>query len=420
MKKYFINALQFVLKTLAHATIWRYRPGIVGVTGSVGKTSTKLAIATVLANERSVRVSPGNFNNELGLPLAVLGDWQEIRGLLFWPRVIVAALWRLIVKATDYPEILVLEYGVDRPGDMRRLIAIARPNLSLVTAVGEIPAHVEFFTKPEAVAREKARLIECLPVASFAVLNRDSDMVMDLKDRTRAHLITFGFSRDADVAISGYENRTENGRPAGIGLKLNYGGASVPVRLDGVFGRAQAYAAAGAACVGIVFGMNLLKIAEALKGYRPPRGRMELFLGLKPQTIVLDDSYNANPLSVEAALDTLKDLPAKRRITVLGDMREIGKYAMAAHEDVGRTAAKVVDLLVTVGPLAKFIAEGAKKGGLKKGEIFSFETAEEAHGHVQDLIRAGDVVLVKGSRAVALEKVVQEIIAKPEMPPEAR
>ena len=194
----------------------------------------------------------------------------------------------------------------------------------------------------------------------------------------------------------------------------------MPVRLDGVFGRAQAYAAAGAACVGIVFGMNLLKIAEALKGYRPPRGRMELFLGLKPQSIVLDDSYNANPLSVEAALDTLKDLPAKRRIAVLGDMREIGKYAMAAHEDIGRTAAKVVDIIVTIGPLAKFIAEGAKKGGLKKGEIFSFETAEEAHSVVQDLMKSGDVVLVKGSRAVALEKVVQEIIAKPEMPPEAR
>ena len=118
MKRFLIKILRLKLKILSRLTIWRYRPGIIGVTGSVGKTSTKLAIATVLASERNVRVGHGNFNNELGLPLAILGDWKEVKGILFWPKVILAACYRLMIRH-DYPEILILEYGIDRPGDMK-------------------------------------------------------------------------------------------------------------------------------------------------------------------------------------------------------------------------------------------------------------------------------------------------------------
>jgi len=414
MRSFFLPIVKFILRHLARLTIWKYRPGIIGVTGSAGKTSTKMAIKAVLAGERRVRASAGNFNNELGLPLTILGPWERIRGLFFWPGVVIHAVRRLLVRDPHYPEILVLEYGVDRPGDMRYLLGIARPNIAVITAIGEVPVHVEFFANPDAVAKEKAKLIEYLPTAGFAVLNNDDAIVMGLKNRTRAHVMTFGFGKSAEVKVANYDIRAENGAPAGIAFKLSYIGSTVPVRIENVFGKTQCYAASAATAIGLIFGMNLVKISEALERYRAPQGRMELLRGVKEGTYVIDDSYNASPLSMHAALDTLHDLPAKRRIGVLGDMRELGSYSMDAHQYLGELAAGTLDYLVTVGPHAKFIAEGARQKGFPRKNILSFDLAEEAHVSVQNLMKKGDVVLVKGSRAMRLEKVVREIRVFPE------
>ena len=405
---------RLVLKYLARAIIWRYRPGIIGVTGSAGKTSTKMAIKAVLSVERRVRASAGNFNNEIGLPLTILGPWEKVGGLFFWTKAIAYAMHRIIIKDPHYPEILVLEYGIDRPGDMRYLLDIARPNIAVMTTIGEVPVHVEFFSGPEAVAKEKAKLIEYLPTAGFAVLNGDDEIVMGLKNRTRAHVMTFGFGKNTEVHVSNYAVRAENNTPQGIGFKLGYIGNTVPVKINNVFGKTQGYAAAAATAVGLIFGMNLVRISEALSHYRAPYGRMELLRGVKEGTFVIDDSYNASPISMHAALDTIKDLPAKRRIGVLGDMLELGSYAMDAHELLGGVVADALDVLVTVGPRAKFIAEGARKKGFPRKNILSFDLAEEAHVPVQNILKKGDVVLVKGSRAIRLDKVVCEIRAFPE------
>ncbi|MEK7077377.1 MAG: UDP-N-acetylmuramoyl-tripeptide--D-alanyl-D-alanine ligase, partial [Patescibacteria group bacterium] len=313
-------------------------------------------------------------------------------------------------RDAHYPEILILEYGVDRPGDMKHLLDIARPNIAVLTAIGEVPVHVEFFSSPEALAREKAKLIEYLPTAGFAVLNNDDGTVMDLKHRTRGHIMTFGFGKHAEVRILNFETRAEEGRPAGIAFKLQYIGTFVPVRLDGVFGKAQAYAIAAGAALGLVFGMNLVKIAERLKHYHPAEGRMQLIPGIK-SAYVLDDSYNASPLSMHAALDTLRELPGKRKVAVLGNMRELGSYSMEAHEYLGGIAAKVIDSLVTVGPHGKLIAEGARKKGINRKNIQSFDSAEEVLPSIQNLVKKGDVILVKGSRAMHLEKVVEALRA---------
>ena len=427
MKQLAITILSALLRQLARLIIWRFRPGIVGVTGSVGKTSAKLAIAAVLSAERSVRWSKGNLNNELGLPLAILGDWKEqqlalvsrgepagerrLEKAFFWLKVILLSAFRIVFgRRSGYPEILVLEYGADRPGDIKSLLDIARPNLSVITAVGDVPVHVEFYSGPEEVAREKARLIECLPSSSYAILNYDEERVSALADRTRAHVLTFGFDKGADVRIANLENRSEGERPVGVAFKLEYGGSHVPVRIDGVFGKSHAYASAAAACVGIIFGLNLIKISEALGAYKPAHGRMELVPGVK-YTYIVDDCYNASPLSMRSALETLKTLPGKRKVAVLGDMLEIGKYAMDAHEQIGKIAAETSDHLVTVGPRGKFIAEGARKAGMNKRNIQSFDLAEEARAPVQELIRKGDLILIKGSRGIHLEKVVEEIKA---------
>ena len=395
MKEKAIRILELTLKLLAWATLVRYRPAIVGITGSAGKTTAKFATAAALKGERFVRVAGGNFNNELGLPLSILGNYTKISGFFFWPRVIARAIWKLISRGS-YPEILILEYGIDRPGDMKKLLEIAKPGVGIVTAIGEIPVHVEFFAGPEAVAREKARLLEALPAAGFAALNYDDATVAKMRDRTRARILTYGFGEGADIRIVNFETRSEPG-------------SYVPVRLDGVFGKAHAYAAAAGACVGLVFGVNLVKIAEGLNlFYKPMRGRMMLFPGIK-ESWIIDDSYNASPLAMHAALDTLKEIKAKRKVAILGDMLEIGHYTVEAHEEIGRLAAGVVNFLVTVGPRGKFIAYATKKYGLPRRNIISFDTADEARLPVQELIRKGDVVLVKASRAIQLEKVVMEI-----------
>lgn len=404
MKK---ELLKKILYTLAKWTLRKYQPGIVGITGTVGKTSTKEAVVTVLRQIRKVRASSGNFNNEIGLPLTILGGWGKAGGWFFWLKVVALSILRLIFRM-NYPELLVLEYGADRPGDIQYLLEIAKPQIGVVTAVGDIPVHVEFYSGPDAVAREKSRLIENLPAIGFAVLNYDDESVYDMKDNTRAHIITFGFGTGAELRITNFENRVEDDRPLGITFKLEYSGSFVPVRLDGAFGRAQAYAAAAAAAVGLAFGMNLVRISEALNYYQVPPRRGKLVPGIK-ETYIFDDSYNASPLSMHAAIDTLKEFEAKRKVAVLGDMLEIGKYAIEAHEQMGRLVAKVFDILVTVGPRAKFIADAANKAGMAKKNIYTFDIADDAKSTVQDVIKKGDFILVKASRAIGLDKIVEEI-----------
>ena len=421
MKENLLKILKAILKKLAQLTLWRYRPGIIGVTGSVGKTSTKMAIAEILKYDRNLRFSKGNFNNEIGLPLTILGDWDKIHGPFFWPKVIFSSLFRIIAPLSwikqKYPELLILEYAADHPGYIRHLLTIARPNISIITTIGEIPVHVEFYAGAEEVAREKGRLIEYLPSAGFAVLNYDDETVMSLKDRTRANIITFGFARGADMRITNFETKSSGFKPLGISFKLEYGGSTIPVKIDKVFGRAQAYASAAAACVGVIFGLNLVKISEALKNYLPATGRMRLVAG-QNSTYILDDSYNASPISVHAALDTLRDLPAKRKIAILGDMTEIGPYTIQAHEEIGKIASDVADVLITVGTAAKLIADSAIKEGFKKKNIYQFNDVDDAIKPVEEMIKKGDLILVKGSHIMRMEEIVEGIQILEEFTPE--
>ncbi len=428
MKRFFTNALRFLLRVSAAGVVGRYAPGVIGITGSVGKTSTKEAIAAVLRQSRPVRASRGNFNGEIGLPLAVIGQWSEgdmraisreappgahrIRKVIFFCKVLGTAFLKLLFRGA-YPELLVLEYGADKPGDIGYLLAMVRPHIAVVTAVGKIPVHVEFYENPDAVGREKARLVEQLMSTGFAVLNADDETVVAMREKTRAQVMTFGFSKNADMRVSTFETRVQDGKIVGVSFKLEYAGSIVPVRIDGCLGRPVAYAAAAAACVGVVFGINLVRIADALADYRPQPHRMSIVRGVKESTLI-DDSYNASPLSTEAALEALGALSAGRTVGVLGDMLELGPYAQESHERTGTRAAKALTVLITVGPRARFIAQAAQAAGMPRKNVISFETAEEAAGAVPDLIKRGDLVLIKASRAVHLEKVVHALALEPE------
>ncbi len=410
MKKNILILLQHILKTLARATIARYRPGIVGITGSVGKTSAKEAIRAVLTNDRTIQASSKGFNNEIGLPLAVLGDWTLTEGLLFWPKVIAQSAMRLFM-ARQYPEIIVLEYGVDHPGDMRRLLSIVEPHVGVFTGMGEIPVHVEFFTNSEGVLKEKAKLISQLPATGFAILNADDAHVMSVCHHTNAHVITYGFSGGADLRITNLTERFTD-TEIGIAFKFSYGGSVVPLRIPGVVGKTHAYAAAAGAAVGVAFGMHLVKIVEALSGYKAVPGRLSVIPGIKG-SLIIDDTYNASPLAMQEAIETLGRVRGKRKIAVLGDMLELGSYTEATHEEVGKRVATVADILITIGDKAKFIDEAARRARMGSSSRTHFRTVKEAGVFLQTLLSNGDVILIKASQGVRLERIVLEVMADP-------
>lgn len=403
------KALKIILKNLARLTLIKYKPLVIGVTGSVGKTSTKEAIFAVLKEERKTRRSRGNFNNELGVPLTILGDYERIKGSFFWIKVILSAIKQLIINNKNYPEILVLELAADKPGDIQYLTNLTRPKIGVITAIGKIPVHVEFYPNPQAVAKEKSRLIESLSANGFAILNCDDEIVWNLRNKTRAHVISYGFNEDADIQILNIEYKlNESNIPEGMVFKIQYGNILVPFRLFGALGKPQVYAAAAATAIGVVFGINLVKISESLEKYRPIEHRMNIKKGIK-NTVILDDCYNASPLSMNAAFETLKELLGKRKVAVLGDMLELGDYTTEAHKEIGKKINGIFDLLICVGTAAKFIAESAIKHGFDKNKVIIFNSSEAAKKMIRKEIKEGDLILIKGSRAIKLEEVVKEI-----------
>lgn len=416
--------LEKILGLLARAVLWRYKPIVIGITGSVGKTSAKEAIFAVL-QFKNTRKSESNYNNEIGVPLTILGIPHYGKNIFLWLLAFVQCVWRILVRGSSYPRILILEMGADHPGDILYLARLTSPAIGIITSVGEIPVHVEFFSGPEDVAREKAELIRFLPTDGLALLNVDDDVLTDIKRETKARVQTFGFDEHADIRIGTiqlatfYDGAFGSEIPEGIIFTLATINERVSVKLKNAFGKPQAYAAASAALVGLHFGMTLPEIVKALELYVPPPGRLRLLKGIK-KSWILDDSYNSSPQALHSALDTLRDLPGQRKIAVLGDMLELGEYTEAAHRTAGDMVAQIADILITVGPRAKFIAEEAQSGGLENtkvlqpNQVHSFDVVSEALPILDGIIREGDLILIKGSQAIRMEKITEEIMAEPE------
>ena len=409
------SILKFKLNILAHMYLRRFNPMIIAVTGNVGKTSTKEAIGVVVAKIKKTRISGGNLNNELGIPMTILGDWEKEYydkgpSLFFWIKVLMAGFFKYFFPQS-YPEVLLLEYGADKPGDIARLARKYRPHISVVTSVGDIPVHVENFANPEAVAHEKSNLVKILDVRDYAVLSYDDMSVREMKNVTKAHVQTFGFEQGATVVVSDFKLISAQ-RPIGVEFNLVHEGENDPVSIKGSLGKAIGQSAAAAACVGVILGLDMRDIAAALNGCTGPKGRLKIIEGIKKSWII-DDTYNAAPASTRLALETLRDIPAKRKIAVLGDMLELGSYSVDAHKTIGDLVGNAADILVAVGMKSKFIADAAGNQMMKEN-IFSFQTSEEAKLKVQDLMQEGDLVLVKGSQGMRMEKIVEEIMAEPD------
>ncbi|MBX4190156.1 UDP-N-acetylmuramoyl-tripeptide--D-alanyl-D-alanine ligase [Candidatus Parcubacteria bacterium] len=417
MKELIKKIIVWKLNILAGMYLRIYKPQIVAVTGNVGKTSTKEAIASVLSHYKKIRSGKGNLNNEFGVPLTILGDWADNyynvgNSIGFWARVIIASFFNLFIEQ-DYPEVLVLEYGADHPGDIKRLVKRFKPHVGVVTAVGDTPVHIEFFKDAQNLADEKSHVVRHLDEKSYAILNHDDDRVLDMKQGTKAPVLTYGFDEGSSFKISDFENRfDENGTPLGVGFKLSHGSETAELKISGSLGRSQAYSAAAAAAVAGTYGININSVSQALESYHGPKGRLRILRGIK-NSIIIDDTYNASPASTFLALETIKASP-KRKVIVLGDMLELGEHTIKAHQEVGTIAGNIANVLVCVGDRSKFIAEGASDQ-IAKENIYTFTTSMDAKLKVQELIQERDIVLVKGSQGMRMEKIVEEIMAEPQM-----
>lgn len=410
-----------ILTYQARAVVRKYKPRIVAVTGSVGKTSTKDAIYALLANSAHpsagfgvrVRKSEKSFNSEIGLPLAILGLENAWKNPVRWLGNFLDGL-ALILMKTRYPEWLVLEVGADRPGDIRKVAEWLPVDIAVITRLPEVPVHVEYFDSPEEVAEEKAALISALKPGGILVLYADDERYAALAARAPGEVLTFGFSRNAQVRGSSPALVTDDeGLPAGVEADVIYGHEQAHLSVLGAVGAHALLPAVAAVGVGISAGESLARCVRALENYLPPPGRMRLIKGLKG-SLIIDDTYNSSPAAALAALDTLAEFPRPgRRIALLADMLELGRHSVAEHRKAGARAAAVADLLMTVGFRARDIAQGALDAGLHESKIFQFEDAQKAGKELEGMLIEGDVVLIKGSQSMRMEQAVEEVMAEP-------
>ncbi|HDH04062.1 MAG TPA: UDP-N-acetylmuramoyl-tripeptide--D-alanyl-D-alanine ligase [Candidatus Campbellbacteria bacterium] len=420
IKELIKKIVMFLLRVEERLILRKYKPKIAAVTGTVGKTSTKDAIVSVLSAEFFTRGSEKSYNSEFGVPLTVIGVKSAWSSLLKWLLVLFKGL-RLLIAKYDYPQWLVLEMGVDRPGDMEKLTSWIKPNVVVITRLGDVPVHIEYFKSPEELMKEKTKLAKIVREGDYVVLNGDDKQVLEVKNKVKANVLTYGFSEENDLTASNYhivckepeDSARLGGVPEGITFKVDYKGSIVPIRLFGVFGKQAVYTALAALAAGSAVGLNLIEMAESLSRFKPPPGRLRLLGGIK-NSFILDDSYNSSPVAVESAVEVLRDIPAKRKIAVVGDMLELGKYTIDEHKKVGGMLKGAVDLIFTVGPRSKFTAEGAREAGFNPKNIFEFSTSDEAKKKIQEKIKEGDLILVKGSQGMRMEKIVEEIMAHPE------
>lgn len=396
----------------------KYKPRIIAVTGSVGKTSTKDAIFQVFSSRGFVRKSEKSFNSDIGVPLTILGVSNAWNNPVAWIKNIVEGFF-LVVFPRRYPEWLVLEVGADRPGDIKRIAEWLKPDIVVVTRFAPVPVHVEFFGTAEAVIREKSELVRALKEDGALILSADDDDVMGLKDLARkVKITTFGLSRAADVSASKikitYEGRLLSRHPSGTAFSLNKEKQNVEIALKGSVGRQIIYASLAASAVGLTVGLKISDVAADLNKHEGPPGRMRLIEGIKHTTII-DDSYNSSPVAAREALDALNSLTLKgRKVAVLGDMLELGRFSVQEHKAIGAYAAVRADKLITVGVRSRDTADGALDVGFSEENIMQFDDARTAGKVLEGFIAPGDVILIKGSQGIRMERAVEEIMAHPE------
>lgn len=379
-KDFFIIQVKDCLKALgdlAHFLRKKSDVKVIAITGSNGKTTTKEMTALVLKEHfEHVLKSEGNMNNLIGLPLSLL-------------------------HLTPETKVAVLEMGMNHPGEIRRLAEIACPDIGLITNIG--PAHLEGLGSLPNIQKAKGELFKMLKGDNFALVNYDDPLIKEIAQDCKAKRITFGLHKGAEV--SGKDIRFF--KDGSVNFKLITSTDEVVIKLK-AYGIHHVYNALAAAATGIVLGVKLSEISRGLSRFSPLKGRSQI-IELNNGIMLIDETYNANPVSMEIALKTLNALKGKGRgVAVLGDMLELGIASKFYHKKIGRVAAKTgTDYLVLLGEFAPLVAQGASASGFTAERIFIGKDCKEIAFYLKCLLNKGDWVLIKGSRGMQMERVIE-------------
>ena len=406
LKELFKKLIVYILVLEAMAVLKKHKPFIIGVTGNLGKTSTKDSIYAVMKDRFDVRRSEKSMNSEFGVPLTILGEKSAWNNPFKWLMII--ARGAMVPFSDNYPTHLVLEVGADRVGDIKSISKWIHPDITVVTQFGQVPVHIEFFPDRDAVIKEKGYLVKALKKDGLFIYNADDHDSEKLLAESNERKMSFGLHKKADVFAN---NIKPYGDLEGTEADILISDKVSHLVLPEVIGKSPVYCALPAIAVakelGIPFDIACASLRDSEKG----KGRMRLLFGMNNSRII-DDTYNASPKATEHGLETLASLDNKHKIAVIGDMLELGKHSRDEHLKIGKVAAKSCHKLITVGIRARAIAEGALDAGMSDDNILQCDNSIDAGHELVKVLKEGDTVYVKGSQSMRMENTVKMILAK--------
>ncbi len=399
-----------VLKFLAKNRLKNFKGKIIGVTGSIGKTSTKDAIYKVLNTQFKVKRSKKSMNSEFGMLLTILDIESGYSNAGKWAYHLVKAFFHSLTK--DLSEILLLEYGVDKPKDMDFLLSVAKPDIAVITAISPVHLAEGQFRSLNEIFEEKSKLALSLKENGLAILNTDNEFLETLSKKIpKRRVLSFGKNPDASFIISNVSSNLS-------GLKFSISNKDEKVIIESpILGGFQSYVLSPAYICAKHLGMNDDDILEAFKRFSLPPGRMNIIDGVNGVKMI-DSSYNSSPEALKEALNLFSEIATKdlRKIAVLGQMNELGEQSRELHLILGEKIPSCCDILIAVGGDAKAFVESAIKNGMNDKTAYFFTNVKEAIAFYKDFMKENDLLLVKGSQnRVRLERFVKEFMLMPEM-----
>lgn len=406
MKKTLIQ----ILRTLSKLILKKYKPEVIAITGSVGKTSSKEAIAQILATKFSVQKTIGNYNNEIGVPLTILGIHKSPgKNIGGWFMVFMKTLG-LLIFPVKYPQKLILEFGADHKGDIDYLVDFIPIQIGVLTRVSRV--HLQYFKTLGSIFNEKKKIFKNINVRGRGIINNDDELVRTLENKLDCPTISYAINHQADVQASDLQIIDREGI-IGMNFKLKYQGNVIPVFLPHTLGLAQVYAFLSASSIALYYGFNLVEISSFAQKYRAPKGRTNLILAIN-KSYLIDDTYNSSPAAAKMSLNLLSKmrfLITGKRIAVLGDMLELGRDTVSAHKEIGKYVVdQNIDILLTIGENSHHTYLAAKKAGLSENDNIYFKNQEDLIEYLKSILQENDLVLVKGSQGARMEKISKAIM----------
>lgn len=407
---YIKDLIKKILIVLSIRVLKKHKPYIIAIIGSVGKTTTRNVLYTILSKKHSVRKSEQSLTSDIGIPLTLLGCPYPVTSFEGIVRNIYAIIDHVYIRST-YPEYVILEIDGHTRGETKRLAEWLPINLLVVTAIGEIPSHVECFEHPDVLRKEYAYIQHALTPDAKVVYYADDEYAREISGLDRP-TVSYGSSTGADIVASEYSIVYTNTIPTGISFSIVKPASQDPIVVHGSVGLSSVNGILASMAVLQALGEHPFSLQSIVEKVPLLPGRMRIIPGIKKTTII-DDSYNSSPVAVEELISVMKTIQAPRKIMVYGDMFELGKFSTETHREIGRQTA-IVDMLVCVGLRARFIKEGALEMGMKPEAIVHVDAPEKAGEYLQNMIKEGDLIAVKGSQNMRMERCVEEIMAEPE------